>query len=121
MWADGDRARLGYRDGTVYALRGRVWLSGPLTQVNGQSVGVLAYGQVCGVPFAFTPRGVFRLDPAPVGEVLDSWRRTEEAVSFPQTEVASTRLFKAGGSIYVFTVTGRTAWLRATHEGCEAP
>jgi hypothetical protein len=67
LWQDGARARIGYRDGSVYTLPSRVRVAPPLGEP------VFAFAVVCGQPFALSSSGLSRLELAP-GAVEGSWK-----------------------------------------------
>ena len=68
LWVDQDRARLGYRDGTVYALPSAVKVAPALAGAP-----VVDFAHYCGNTWALTGAGLHRLE-AFSGSAIGTWQ-----------------------------------------------
>lgn len=68
VWSDGERGRVGYRDGRVYSLPAGVQIGAPFADRD-----ALDYAQLCGHGYALTRDTLFRLAPGPGGGVIGEW------------------------------------------------
>lgn len=108
VWTDADRGRVGYEDGTVFALPSKVVIAPPIPG------GVRDFTSLCGDSFALAATGLFRLEKSadqPVGE----WK----AVTLPSVNAPWARVFSEGQSLYLFAENG-TAY-RLDAETCATP
>jgi hypothetical protein len=117
VFMEAGASRLGYDDGTVYALPSRVPLTTPRSDVHFQS-----FLHACGETWAIAdPLGLMRLAPDDggtghwVNEPLDS----ADAVNFSGPALSGGRLFFVNNTIYVFNAYGG-ALTFAPQQGCNA-
>ncbi len=103
LFADGRRARAGYRDGRVFALPGRVPVAPPLPPGAGAAVD---FTDVCGQVLALSTRSAFRLVLKP-GESQGEW----QAVPLPSGPGRPAKLHAAGDGAFVFFTDGRVVRL----------
>jgi hypothetical protein len=106
VWTDGTRGRLGYRDGTVYALPSRVPIAPPLPA--GQQVG--DYTTLCNAALALAPNGLYRLDANPDAGPIGVWieQNLDSAISPARTDrgLSDGQLWRDGDTLYLVTGFG---------------
>jgi hypothetical protein len=109
LWSDGERARIGYRDGTVYALPSRVRIASPLALVGQQQILVNDYFQLCRVPFAITTNGLYQLQPPTGASVVGEWQRSPDVLQppFPDNELTRVKAFDLPDEVILVSGTGR--------------
>src|SRR5262249_50526411 len=103
VWADGDRARLGFRSGEVYALPSRVPIAPALP--GGQAV--TAFAALGGAPSALAPGGLYRLDTNPDAGPVGVWSAEDlDSVISPAFEdrgLGDGVLRRDGDTLYLVT------------------
>jgi hypothetical protein len=101
VWADERRGRLGYSDGTVYALPSRVMLAKPFTGKK-----VVDYAHFCGRSFALVTDGLYRLE-APTSGGLGAWEKQDvPALEQVGGQLDGSKLYISGSTLFAFTSTG---------------
>jgi len=103
LFNDGPRARAGYRDGSVYALPGRVRVAPPLPIGAGAAVD---FADVCGQVLALSDRSVFRLTVMPAASEGE-W----QPVALPEGPGRPARLHATSDGAFVFFTDGRVVRL----------
>jgi hypothetical protein len=88
LWTEGDRARVGFVDGTVYALPSLLPLAPPLADAPVQD-----YAALCGSGFVLGQTGVWALAPNPDGGGVGVWAPVDLS-AFP--ELVRGRLLDGG-------------------------
>lgn len=112
VWFDGDRGRIGFADGTVYALPSRVLIARPLPVGDATAID---YAQTCGQQLMLNTEGLYRLEP--VGQQkIGRWMKVELPAGFAPDGFSKARLHAMGSDFYVFTRTGEAA--RVSLAGC---
>jgi hypothetical protein len=111
VWTDGTRGRLGYRDGTVYALPSRVPIAPALPA--GQQVS--DYTTLCDVPLALAPNALYRLEANPDAGPIGVWteQSLDSAIS-PSVDrgLSDAQLWRDVDSVYLVTGFGTVVHLR---------
>jgi hypothetical protein len=103
VFMEAGASRLGYDDGTVYALPSRVPLTTPVPNAHFQS-----FLHACGETWAIADQGLMRLAPDDggtghwVNEPLDS----ADPKNFSAAALSGGRLFQAANTLYVFNAYG---------------
>ncbi len=111
VWFDGERARAGFDDGTVFSLPSRVAIAPAL---DNKEV-VVDFVQVCGQQLALGTTGLYRLEPV-AGKSLGRWVPLPLPAGFGAEGFQRGRAHAAGDTLYVFTRGGDAAsW---TIPGC---
>jgi hypothetical protein len=104
VWSNGDRARLGYADGTVISLPGLKHLAEPL------AFPVEDYLEYRRHPFAVTRDALWRLDAATDGGETGTWLKISALdaglSAAGQTDLRGARLYVADDALYLFTAVG---------------
>jgi hypothetical protein len=80
VWSEKSLGRIGFDDGSIYALRSRVPIARPIPV---QGAKVLDYARMCGNTFALTAQGVFRLNPTSPSTLAD-WVPTNQNPNWPE-------------------------------------
>ncbi len=108
VWFEGTRGRVGFGDGTVFALPSRVPIAPPLGDV-------VDFAQACGQQLALTVAGLHRLEPVP-GSGIGKWSPIALPDGFVERGLANGRVHGLADAVYVFANAGETA--RVVFEGC---
>ncbi|MBL8951265.1 MAG: hypothetical protein JNK82_10840 [Myxococcaceae bacterium] len=103
LFADAARARVGYRDGRVFALPGRVPVAPRLPDVEGPA---LDFADVCGQVLALSGKTAFRLATAP-GATEGVW----QPVALPDGVGKPAKLHPTPDGAFVFFTDGRVVRL----------
>jgi hypothetical protein len=90
VWTQGSAGRLGYDDGAVLSLPGRVWLASPIP-----GAAVVDYGVVCGQAYALTADALWKLEGAADGGI-GAWTPVDLTGLVPGLGVGATF---AGGAL----------------------
>lgn len=110
VWFQGEKARVGFHDGSVFSLPSRVRISQPLP--GGDAVD---FAQACGQQLALAPGGLFRLESEGTGPV-GQWHRLELPPEVSGLDFTEGRVHGLGPDVFVFTRTGEAA--RLTFDTC---
>jgi hypothetical protein len=103
LWTDGDRARLGFGSGVVYALPTDVQLSQPIPG----TLPVLSYAHAGQTTFAVTGQDIYRLTPVGAG-MPATWTSLGAETGLSGASFAGARVFTATGSLAVFNQYGQS-------------
>ena len=102
VWQDRGRARVGYRDGTVYALPSAVKIAPPTGSP------VVDYAHYCEHTYALTASALLRLDPED-GSPIGKWTALD-----PPRGSGLSRLWRdLNGALWVFSSDGTAQSLNA--------
>jgi hypothetical protein len=118
VWTEGERGRVGFRDGAVRSLPGRVDLAPAITTATdtagagaGAGVEVVDYAQVCGHTFALAGAGLWRLVVEP-GAQSGRWREVPLGdalrAGLPADGLAAGRLHAGTSALFLFDPHGRS-------------
>ncbi|HLL55221.1 MAG TPA: hypothetical protein VK447_16815 [Myxococcaceae bacterium] len=80
VWSEKWLGRIGFNNGSIYALRSRVPIAEPIPV---QDVKVMDYARLCGNTFALTTKGVFRLSPTSASTPAN-WVATDHNPNWPE-------------------------------------
>jgi hypothetical protein len=103
IYSDNERARVGFREGTVWSLPSRVKLADELPS---NAFPATSYVSVCGQTFVLAKDGVYRLIPA---GATGTWEKIELSTSLTgTTSFTDAKLHATPKKVLLFMNTGRT-------------
>lgn len=102
VWADGRRARVGFRDGSVYGLPSRVPLA---PAIENNTATVADYAEACGHSFALSSKGLYHL-VVNASEAVGAWERVPLKSDGTSPQYTLGKLHSDGRELLVFLPAG---------------